>query len=126
MADTPEAVRKSIRTYLTIGAILFAGTVLTVMVATWPSLDFGHHGFDAMDCILGLAIASTKASLVAAVFMHLNHEKKSVYWIFGGSLTLAVALFGLTALAKSDPIHDPLFYGEPTTTSAPLASPTLR
>lgn len=126
MADTPEAVRKSIRTYLTIGAILFVGTVITVLVATQPWLDFGHHGFDAMDCVLGLAIAATKASLVAAVFMHLNHEKKSVYWIFGGSLVFAVALFGLTALAKSDPIHDPVFYGEQTTTPAPLASPTLR
>ena len=126
MADTPEAVRKSIRTYLMIGAILFAGTVITVMVATVPWLDVGRHGFDAMDCVLGLAIASTKASLVAAVFMHLNHEKKSVYWIFGGSLIFAVALFGLTALAKSDPIHDPLFYGEQTQTPAALASPTLR
>lgn len=126
MADTPEAVRKSIRTYLLIGAILFIGTILTVMVATLPILDVGHHGFDTMDCILGLAIATTKATLVAAIFMHLNHEKKAIYWIFGGAFVFVIGLFGLIALAKSDPIHDPLFYGGRSSTPAPLASPTLR
>jgi caa(3)-type oxidase subunit IV len=126
MADTPEAVRKSIRTYLLIGAILFVGTIVTVMVATMPILDFGHHGFDMMDCILGLAIATTKATLVAAIFMHLNHEKKTIYWIFGGAFVFVIGLFGLIALAKSDPIHDPLFYGGHSSTPAPLASPTLR
>jgi caa(3)-type oxidase subunit IV len=126
MADTPEAIRKSIRTYLMIGAILFAGTVITVLVATIPWLDFGAHGFDTADCVLGLLIATTKASLVAAIFMHLNHEKKAIYWIFFGSFVFVTALYGLTALAKSDPIHDPLFYGKPTSTPAPMASPTLR
>lgn len=126
MADTPEAIRKSIRLYLLIGAILFAGTVITVLVATVPALDFGKHGFDTADCVLGLAIATTKASLVAAIFMHLNHEKKAVYWIFGSGIIFVIALFGLTALAKSDPIHDSLFYGKASTTPAPLASPSLR
>jgi hypothetical protein len=46
--------------------ILFIGTIVTVLVATVPALDVGHHGFDIWDAILGLAIAATKASLVAA------------------------------------------------------------
>lgn len=126
MADTPEAVRKSIRIYLFVGAVLFLGTILTYLVATVPALDVGQHGFDAMDAVLGFAIAATKASLVAAIFMHLNHERKAVYWIFGSGLVFVIALFGLTALAKSDPIHDPLFYGKRSTTPAPMASPSLR
>lgn len=126
MADTPEAIRKSIRTYLIIGAILFAGTIITVLVATVPWLDVGHHGFDMMDAILGLAIATTKATLVAAVFMHLNHEKKAIYWIFGSGLFFVFWLFFLIDLAKKDPIHDTLFYGKETTTPLPLASPTRR
>jgi len=126
MADTPEAIRKSIRIYMIVGMILFIGTVVTVAVATVPMLDVGQHGFDMKDAILGLGIAATKASLVAAIFMHLNHEKKAVYWIFGSGIVFVIALFGLTALAKSDPIHDPLFYGGRSTTPAPLASPTLR
>jgi caa(3)-type oxidase subunit IV len=126
MADTPEAVRKSVRTYLLVGAILFGGTLLTVMVATMPWLDFGHHGFDTVDCLIGLGIALTKATLVAAVFMHLNHEKKAIYWIFGGAFVFVAALFFLTKLAKSDPIYDPLFYGKYSETPAPMATPTLR
>jgi caa(3)-type oxidase subunit IV len=126
MAHTPEAVRKSIRTYLFVGAILFIGTIVTVLVATVPWLDVGQHGFDVMDAILGLAIATTKASLVAAVFMHLNHEKKAVYWIFGSGLFFVFWLFALTGLAKMDPAHDPLFYGSQSNTPAPMASPTLR
>ena len=85
MADSPDEIRKKTKTYLVVGSVLFIGTVLTVMVATQEWLDFGGHGFDAYDCIVGLCIASIKASLVAAIFMHLNHEKKAIYWIFFGS-----------------------------------------
>lgn len=113
MEDTPEAIRKKVKTYLLVGAVLFAGTVLTVLVASLESLDFGRHGFDSMDALIGLGIALTKATLVALIFMHLNHEKKSVYWIFCGSFFFVAALYLLTAWAKSDPIHDPYFYGAP-------------
>lgn len=105
MADSPEAIKKSIRTYLIIGLILFAGTVATVMVATVPALDIGGHGFDTWDMILGLAIATTKASLVALVFMHLNHEKGWVYLLFATGLFFGAAMVALIFLAKGDPIH---------------------
>ena len=110
MADTPEAIRKSIRTYLFVGGILFLGTIITVLVATVPALDFGKHGFDAMDCILGLTIATIKAVLVASIFMHLNHEKKAIYWLFGSGICAVISLAGLTALAMGDPIFDKFFY----------------
>jgi|688.fasta_scaffold75407_4 caa(3)-type oxidase subunit IV len=110
MADTPEAVKKSIRTYLFIGSLLFVFTVVTVAVASYEFLDFGIHGFDWVDAIIGLAIASFKATLVAAVFMHLNHEKKAIYWIFGSGIVFVIGLFGLIGLAKWDPIHDPYFF----------------
>lgn len=105
MADTPEAIQKATRLYLLIGSFLFVGTVVTVMVATVPALDFGAHGFDMADMILGLAIASVKASLVALIFMHLNHEKSMIYWIFGFGIFFGVAMAALIGLAKMDPIH---------------------
>ena len=126
MADTPEAIKKSIRIYLFVGAVLFVGTVLTVLVATVPWMDVGRHGFDMWDCILGLTIATIKASLVAFIFMHLNHEKKAVYWLFASGLCMVCSLAFLTALAMYDPIHDNLFYGEDSKTPKILASPTLR
>jgi len=109
MADSPEAIKKSIRTYLIIMGALFVGTILTYFVATSPILDFGGHGFDTVDCVIGLSIATVKASLVAAVFMHLNHEKKAVYYIFFGSFFFVTALGALLALAYVSPIHDKFF-----------------
>lgn len=112
MADTPEAIKKSIRTYLFVGGILFVGTIITVLVATVPALDVGGHGFDMWDCILGLTIASVKASLVAFIFMHLNHEKRAVYWLFASGLVMVCSLGGFTALAMTDPIIDTFFYSK--------------
>jgi caa(3)-type oxidase subunit IV len=105
MADSPEAIEKSLRLYKLIGGVLFAGTVITVLVATVPALDFGKHGFDTADMVLGLLIASVKATLVAAIFMHLNHEKSMIYWLFGFGILAAFFLVALIALAKWDPIH---------------------
>ena len=110
MADTPEAIKKSIRTYMFVGGILFLGTIITVLVATVPAFDIGRHGFDALDCALGLTIATIKASLVAFIFMHLNHERKAIYWLFGSGLCMVCSLAFLTALAMWDPIFDNFFY----------------
>lgn len=116
--DTPEAIKKSLRLYLLIGAVLFGGTCLTVAVASFEILDFGRHGFDAWDAVIGLLIATTKALFVAFIFMHLNHEKKAVYWLFGSGLCMVCSLAFLSALAIYDPIWDPFF--SPETHSKPL------
>lgn len=102
--DSPEAIKKACKLYTIIGGCLFVGTVLTVAVAKVPSLDVGGHGFDGYDAILGIAIATTKASLVAIIFMHLNHEKKAIYWIFLGALVMAGLLVAIFAGCYADPI----------------------
>lgn len=114
MADTPEAIQKATKTYLVVFLALCIGTVVTVLVATVEALDIGRHGFDTADMILGLLIATVKATLVAVIFMHLNHEKKAIYWIFGGGLLFAGFMAFLIGLAKSDPIYDPHFFNDPS------------
>jgi caa(3)-type oxidase subunit IV len=110
MADSIEAIQKAKKTYLLVFGALLVGTVLTVLVATVPALDVGGHGFDIFDAILGLIIATTKASLVAVIFMHLNHEKKLIYWVFFGAIFFFFAMGALFALAESSPILDHNFY----------------
>src|SRR5688572_9525159 len=83
--ELEESVKKATRRYLLVGLVLFCATGATVAVATVPWLDVGGHGFDRWDALLGLFIASVKASLVALIFMHLNHERWWVYFL----LTLA-------------------------------------
>ena len=105
MADSPELIKKSIKTYTLIGLVLFIFTGVTVAVATRPELDIGVHGFDKWDMILGLIIASFKATLVGYIFMHLNHEKKAIYWIFFGAIVFFAFMIVLIMSSKGDPIH---------------------
>ncbi len=117
MADSIEALEKSKKTYILIFGALLVGTVLTVLVAEGPVMfswlawmDVGGHGFDIWDAVVGLLIATTKAFLVAYFFMHLNHEKKAIYWIFGSGIIFVAWMAFLLALAYRNPIHDYLFY----------------
>ena len=77
-----EAVRKSVRTYMMIGGALLVFTAITVAANLL-------HLSVPVAITLALIIASIKASMVAAVFMHLSHEQR---WIYG-SLLLTVAFF---------------------------------
>ncbi len=105
MADTPEAISKAQKLYLWIGATLFFFTVVTVAVATVPFLDFGAHGFDHVDMTIGLVIAVIKSSLVMLIFMHLNHEKGMVYFLYGMAIFFAAALIILCAVAFWNGTH---------------------
>ena len=105
MADTLEEIQKAQKKYILIGLILFVFTVVTVAVATVPWLDFGEHGFDSKDAIIGLIIASFKASLVGAIFMHLNLEKKTIYVVLVLGVLMGIALIGLIGWSFEDPIE---------------------
>ena len=82
MHADPEAIKKSVRTYLMVGGALFMGTAITVAVNQ-------VHLAVPLAITVALIIATIKGSMVASVFMHLSHEKK---WIYG-SLLLTLAFF---------------------------------
>jgi cytochrome c oxidase subunit IV len=68
------------RFYWAIFAALVVLTVATVKVS--------YYDFGSANIIIALVIASTKASLVAAFFMHLRHDK-----LFNTLILLAAFLF---------------------------------
>jgi caa(3)-type oxidase subunit IV len=109
-SSQPAAVRSSLRLYLFVGILLFCGTTATVAVATIPWFDVGAHGFDALDMMLGLLIAAVKALLVAAVFMHLNHERRLIYFLIGLACIHCVGMAAFTLLAEADSVRDPHFF----------------
>jgi len=82
MHADPEAIKKSIRSYMVIGSMLLVFTGITVAVNQF------HLAVPAA-IALALIIATIKGSMVASVFMHLSHEKK---WIYG-ALLLTVVFF---------------------------------
>ena len=82
MHSDPAEVKKTIRRYLMVGGALFVGTVVTVLANR-------VHLAVPLAITVAILIAGFKGSMVAAVFMHLSHEKK---WIYG-ALLLTVAFF---------------------------------
>jgi cytochrome c oxidase subunit 4 len=82
MHSDPAEVKKSVRTYLNVGVMLLVFTGVTVLA----------NQFDLAvpaAITVALIIATMKGSMVAAVFMHLSHEKR---WIYG-TLLLTLVFF---------------------------------
>ena len=90
MHSDPAEVRKTVRTYLTVGALLFLGTAITVAANRLQLVV-------PLAITVALIIATVKAGMVAAVFMHLISEKKVIYAV----LVLTAAFFLLVLLLPS-------------------------
>ena len=76
MAD--KNIAKHIVHYRNIFIYLLIGTALTVGASY---LEFSVENSIAGAIFVGLTIATIKGYLVAANFMHLNSERKMIYWI---------------------------------------------
>ena len=81
MTDTPHG--PSLRVYFTIFVALLAGTALTTAVAF---VDLG-----ALNQVVMLGIAITKATLVVLYFMHVRYGPRLV-WVFAVSGVAWLAL----------------------------------
>ncbi len=87
-SDAAE-IKKSVRSYMMVGAVLLVFTGITVAV------NQVHLGSVVISVTVALLIAIMKASMVAAVFMHLSHEKR---WIYGALLLTAVFFIALMSV----------------------------
>ncbi len=96
--DHAHDVAKHVRKYLWIGGLLLACTILTVFLSY---VDFGSH---KANMIVGMLVATFKAGLVAAIFMHLAAEKQLIYRILLFTVFFVAGLFWLTYLAWYNPI----------------------
>jgi cytochrome c oxidase subunit 4 len=82
MSSDPAEIRKSVRSYIQVFVMLMIFTIITVAASRF------HLAVPAAITV-ALIIAAMKGSMVAAVFMHLSHEKRWVY----GTLLLTAAFF---------------------------------
>jgi caa(3)-type oxidase subunit IV len=106
MHSDPEAIRKTVRTYWMIGAALFVFTVITVAVNQ-------IHLAVPMAITVALIIATMKGSMVAAVFMHLNHERM---WIYGALVLTVIGfliLMTVPMFTNMDHIGTPIHVAAP-------------
>jgi caa(3)-type oxidase subunit IV len=92
-------VAHHVRKYMMVGGTLLAFTALTVF------LSYVNFGTQKANIAVALLVATFKAGLVAAIFMHLSAEKKLIYRILIFTGLFVLGLFWLTFLAWYDPIH---------------------
>ena len=84
-----------ISNYRKVFIFLLIGTALTVFASY---LDFNVQNSIAGAIFVGLTIAIIKGYLVAANFMHLNSEKKIIYWILMLTVFFLVLLLSIPLL----------------------------
>jgi cytochrome c oxidase subunit IV len=113
-SDHGDDIRSHVKTYWMIGAALYVFTVITVAVNQ-------VHLAIPFAITVALIVATIKGSMVASVFMHLNHEKK---WIYG-SLILTVigfiVLMSVPLLTTLDTIGTPMVHEVSTGAAHPGA-----
>jgi len=73
-AHAADDIRGHVKTYLMIFGALMVLTMVTVGVSYL-------HLPVAMAIAVALVVATIKGSLVALYFMHLNHERKLIYYV---------------------------------------------
>ena len=96
MAGAHADISKHIKVYIMVFAALAIGTVITV---TASRVDFGGH----VNVALALMIAAIKATLVAAIFMHLKWERSMWIWCsLGFCAIFFVFLIALPVLTTND------------------------
>jgi cytochrome c oxidase subunit IV len=91
-------VRKHVKGYLTVGALLLSFTALTVALSY---VDFGAR---KANVAVAMLLAMIKAGLVAAIFMHLAAEKRLIYRVLIFTGFFVLGLFWLTFLAWYNPV----------------------
>ena len=91
-------VAKHIRGYLMVGGTLIVFTALTVF------LSYVNFGTMKANVAVAMLVATFKAGLVAAIFMHLSNEKRMIYRILMFTAFFVLGLFFLTYLAWYDPV----------------------
>ena len=92
MGDAHSDISKHVKAYIRVFAALAILTIVTVAVSRIPFPGAGN-------IVIALVIAAVKASLVAAIFMHLKWEKSpSIWWILAVCAVFFLALIFLPVL----------------------------
>ena len=85
-----------VRVYLTIFLVLLVGTALTVIAAFQ---DFTYRAFGkeiALNAVIALTIAVTKATFVVLYFMHVRYSSRLVWIVVTSALFWMAIMFALT------------------------------
>ncbi len=91
-----DNIEKHVKIYKKVFIALLVFTVITVGVS------YIHFNAIWLGISIGLLIATVKGYLVAANFMHLNDEKKTIYWLLILTAGFFVLLLFIPILFKGN------------------------
>ena len=91
-------VQKHVRGYLTVGALCGNG------IGVKAGQSYVDVGTRKANIGVAMLVATLKAGLVAAIFMHLAAEKRLIYRVLIFTGLFVLALFWLTFLAWYNPV----------------------
>ena len=95
-----DDIQHHVKIYIKVFMALMCLTLFTVY-ASYIDFDLAP-GLKAGAIFVGLFIATVKGALVATQFMHLNNEKKIIYWILGFSVILFIVCISIPVLWDSN------------------------
>lgn len=96
MAGSHVDIQKHVRAYVAVFVALAVLTVITVAVSTVHFRGMGN-------ILVALLIAACKATLVAAIFMHLKWEKAPpIWWVLAACAVLFLVLVVVPVLTTQD------------------------
>ena len=91
-----EAIKKHRKIYIGVFLALLIGTAITV------GMYYVHFESMTRTVTIALVIATIKASLVAAFFMHLSNERKAIYSMLLVTVFFFAAMMYLFIHARTD------------------------
>jgi caa(3)-type oxidase subunit IV len=109
-----DDIQHHVKTYINVFVALMFCTFLTVG-ASYVDFDIAPQ-IKAGAIFVGLIIAGVKGFLVAANFMHLNNEKKIIYWVLSLTVVFFVVCLSIPVLWHSNLIGDTNFEQSPPKT----------
>lgn len=89
-----DDIKKHVRTYLFVFVALLVGTIITVV------LNYQHFESATLTIAIALFVATIKAFLVAAYFMHLLAEKKAIYAMLAATVFFFVSMMYLVIWSR--------------------------
>lgn len=92
MGHDAHDIASHVKSYMKIGLTLVVFTIITVAISF---IDFSVWFGGSSNMIIGMAVATFKASLVALIFMHLNAERPLIYKVLIFTTVFAIVLFVL-------------------------------
>ncbi|HVE12550.1 MAG TPA: cytochrome C oxidase subunit IV family protein [Elusimicrobiota bacterium] len=100
-----------VKIYMMVFGALMVLTIVTVLVSYL-------HLPPALGILIGLAIATTKASLVATFFMHLKWERRLIYGLLGLTVFFMIVLFAVPIVDNHGLKPNIIHYDQPAAEEA--------